>query len=303
MMSKYILLKDSRDNIKDLFNSVEDYVNENNSVVFAHTTSRQFNLVKSNDDLVIVHFMADFNDFSNQPFAYHVLYAKDLSDCMDKHGNVFVAAFNVPSSLSDNDLIKLIVVAYKDAEGNFKNYKSDEPVTDEEATNTVIFMGGEKLKGMPIYPLIINNTFLINKCPKAFTTGDFMFDSLYPGRFVKDCVFNYLTEENIGVEAVIGKYLVFANESEISFSVFTPKVAQLMTDNKASLADIKNNIKVNTNIPYKLSVAKGTITLDLTSISAKTNSYFQIQYQLGEFWDQFANEKQRMWYNYMIYKM
>lgn len=302
-MSKYILLKDSRDNVKDLFNSVEDYVNEDNSVVFAHTTSRQFNLIKSNDDLAIVHFRADANDFVNQAFAYQILHVKDLSDCMDKHGNVFVASFNIPSSLSDNDLINLIVVAYKAPDGTIRSYKTDEPVTDEEVTNTVMFIGGEKLKGMPVYPLILNNTFIVNKCPRTFETGDFVFDSLYPGRLVKDYVFNYLSAEDKGVETVIGKYLVFANESEVSFSVFTPKVQQIMTDNKMSLADIKSDIIINTNIPYKLSVAKGTITLDLVSKSAKTNSYFRIHYQLGEFWDQFANEKQRMWYNYMIYKM
>lgn len=291
---KYYFFKNSNEQSKNMFSYAEKYVkNKDNRYTFIHTVDELFQAFVSDDKLHIVHRMASYDNFQNEPYPYKTFKLRDIAALLDENESVSLVAVNVPSNISDQQLLEVSRLVVADKDEGFVDAVTKEAVFVQKPTAILLF-SAFKVGPAPIYCFITHSPFIGPAMEDGDTTGGRIIH-LHSTEDIKGNI--YPMKPVAGVQARIGNHILFANSDTIVFQVINPTVINPVD------VDLNAIVRMEEGVSYTVDNDTGTLSVDVSSIPMKTALPLRVVLDGGPYFNWWINESQIFKYEYMIYRM
>jgi hypothetical protein len=294
MAMRYFFFKNSNQQTKNLFPYAEKYVQGmgDNPYSFIHTVDELFQAFVDGDKLNIIHRLASEENFANEPYPFKTLKLREIAGLLDKNESVHLVAVNLPTNLSDQELMNKATLAVLDDKGLFLDAFTKESLTVGKPT-AILLVSFFRVGPTQIYLGVMHSPFVVPTMGVTEATG-MRITRIYDAEYIKNSI--YPVTASSGVEAIIGGDMVFVNKPSMTFQIIDPTKI-----NPADI-DLTKIIKVEGGFEYTIDSDNGSLTIDLSSLELKTAAPLRILLDGGPYLNWWVNTSQRFVYEYMLYR-
>lgn len=297
---KELYIKNSNENIKDLFKNYDKFIADitDDSVKY-NTSFEPFNIFKmfvDGSDLVIAHALDDVDTYKTSEAPYFAESIDKITTILNAHGNAVIGAFGISDRVSDIDMLGTLILGYVSPAGEILD--SDNTPLPMITEVSSILVGAVKFDDLPISTAIVNNKYVNHKIEAQSSTAESTIIPLTDNTSMKDKIFAGIVEGS-EVDAVVGNYDVFPSGDTLTIPLFTDAAKANLIDSGVVFDDIKAKFNISSNITF--TVSNWELVLDLTSITGSIG-FVDWEIKFSEFWSQWVYGKQNFSYKFLIHK-
>lgn len=336
MTDKIFIVTDGDDGYKDLFNNLNDYVNnshhlnsEDESFPRYRTNQSSFFNVSmgcdhqgiSNGMYLIdtrTHFCSSNIDsenpmtplsFKDEDYFYVDLAPNFLVQYLDKHGSVYFMETKADNFEEYDNALKNFELVYL-SKDKFYNAKTQEQINIQEVN---CMLAAFKLGSLPVYVVILNNMYLRSMAADEFEmplidaigytirqTNDSFKDELFSLTFLE------------GADNRTGNYMIHTSQDKVVFELFSNHVDTWgyngrQVAHKSFLYDLnklvvlKDYITVNSSLPVTVTKT-GKITINTSKMIENEMGYVSVSVDFGDYFNSVNALTQRPYFEFAVVK-
>lgn len=308
---KELFLKNSNENIKDLFKGFDLYASNKIEGLALDVSFTPFSFLRmfvDGDSFVITHYLDTVSTYKDSDFPEFSVKIDAFYKMIEQHGNAIIACFDMKPNTGDIELLEMMKLAYLADDGNIYDEQDNKLSMDvdpdhrkipQERSVVAVMLTGRKLDSLPIVTVLMNTRFVYHDLQAPCNVGGILVTPVNDNINIKDVIFSSITEGD-KVDKIVGNYDVFLADGTKSLRIplFKEEVLTRLKNASVDFNKVKKFIKVSTNFEYKFE--NWNLVIDITSVKGN-QGFLTWEHTFDEFWIYWVVGKQRFSYKYIIH--
>lgn len=296
----YFVLKNTNDHSRNFAPYLEKYfsglLGASDRHVFVHDNRSMFHAFTDGRALNIIHAGSDPKSYTTDGKPFATLSLENLATLLKKLGAIHFVAVDVPTKITDIELLGRMRFAYQDPAGIFLDVATDQPLTQTESSPTVAILSAFRSPAFALNTIFLHYPFAAVKNAPPYKDDKHSVRTVLENESLKETVFPFRFEG--GTRAVIDRHFVFCDAGTVKIKVVADEYLQLLDG-----ADPLRVFHIDTKLNWKYLAADGAIEVDLGKTGEGTSHPFSVKIASHDFLLRWIYEEQRFEFDFLLHRV